>query len=194
MRRAYVGGMTLISTAVRATHLVTNAAWFGGSLMGAVGLNQAAREPDTERERVEVSGTGWERWGPVQGAAIGLHLLSGIAILADNRNRVATHPPTTASVVAKTALTGAAVAASAAAYVYGQRLGDASGEDGHPRSPRSPRTRAASWRGCSGRRRPSPARCWSSTPSSVSSSGARRACSTGPGEHAGERCVMTPTG
>ena len=135
MRRAYVGGMTLISTAVRATHLVTNAAWFGGSLMGAVGLNQAAREPDTERERVEVSGTGWEKWGPVQGAAIGLHLLSGIAILADNRNRVATHPPTTASVVAKTALTGAAVAASAAAYVYGQRLGDASGEGGHPEEP-----------------------------------------------------------
>ena len=142
MRRAYVGGMTLISTAVRATHLVTNAAWFGGSLMGAVGLNQAAREPDTERERVEVSGTGWERWGPVQGAAIGLHLLSGIAILADNRNRVATHPPTTAAVVAKTALTGAAVAASAAAYVYGQRLGDASGEDGHPRRARGRRGRA----------------------------------------------------
>ena len=142
MRRAYVGGMTLISTAVRATHLVTNAAWFGGSLMGAVGLNQAAREPDTERERVEVSGTGWERWGPVQGAAIGLHLLSGLAILADNRNRVVAHPPTTASVVAKTALTGAAVAASAAAYVYGQRLGDASGEDGHPARARGRRGRA----------------------------------------------------
>ena len=135
MRRAYVGSMTLTSTAVRATHLVTNAAWFGGSLMGAVGLNPAARQPDTEEERVEVSGTGWERWGPVQGAAIGLHLVSGLAILADNRNRVVAHPPTTAAVVAKTALTGAAIASSAAAYVVGKRLGDASGEDGHPRDP-----------------------------------------------------------
>ena len=125
--------MTFFSTAVRATHLVTNAAWFGGSLMGAVGLNPAARRPDTERERVEVSGTGWERWGPVQGAAIGLHVLSGLAIVADNRNRVVAHPPTTVAVVTKTALTGAAIAASAAAYVYGTRLGDASGEDGHPR-------------------------------------------------------------
>jgi hypothetical protein len=125
--------MSMLSTAVRATHLVTNAAWFGGSLFGAVGLNPAAREPDTERERVEVSGTGWERWGPVQGAAIGLHLVSGLAILADNRNRVVGHPPTTGVTLVKTAVTAAAVASTAAAYVYGERLGRASGEDGHPK-------------------------------------------------------------
>jgi hypothetical protein len=127
--------MGLMSTSVRATHLVTNAAWFGGSLFGAVGLNPASREPDTERERVEVSGTGWERWGPVQGGAIALHLLTGLAIVADNRNRVAGHAPTTVTTVAKTLLTGAAVASSAAPNVYGKRLGDASGEDGHPRDP-----------------------------------------------------------
>ena len=127
--------MSLVSTAVRATHLVTNAAWFGGSLMGAVGLNPASREASNQRERAEVSGTGWERWGPVQGAAIGLHLLSGLAITADNRNRVAAHPPTTAVTAAKAALTAAAVAASAAAYVNGSRLGKAMGEDGHPRDP-----------------------------------------------------------
>ena len=73
--------------------------------------------------------------GPGAGRSDRAAPAEGIAILADNRNRVATHPPTTASVVAKTALTGAAVAASAAAYVYGQRLGDASGEDGHPKEP-----------------------------------------------------------
>jgi hypothetical protein len=129
--------MGLMSTSVRATHLVTNAAWFGGSLFGAVGLNPASREPDTERERVEVSGTGWERWGPVQGGAIALHLLTGLAIVADNRNRVAVHPPTTAAVVAKTTLTGAALASTAAAWIYGTRLGDASGEDGHPRDPQA---------------------------------------------------------
>ncbi|WP_210650318.1 hypothetical protein [Nocardioides sp. SYSU D00065] len=129
--------MSAVSTAVRATHLVTNAAWFGGSLFGAVGLNPAAREADSERGRAEVSGTGWERWGPVQGAAVGLHLLSGLAIVADNRNRVVAHPPTTIATVAKTVLTGAAVASTAAAYVWGQRLGKASGEDGHPRDPQA---------------------------------------------------------
>lgn len=117
--------MTALSTAVRATHLVTNAAWFGGSLMGAVGLNPAAREGDDARERAQISDRGWTSWGPVQGAAIGLHLLSGLAIVADNRRRTLTHPPTTAAVVLKTALTGAALAASGAAYVNGARLGEA---------------------------------------------------------------------
>ncbi|MDT0212732.1 hypothetical protein Q9R29_02440 [Rothia sp. ARF10] len=117
--------MTIWSTTVRATHLVTNAAWFGGSLMGAVGLNPAAREGDDERERAQILDRGWNEWGPVQGAAIGLHLVSGLGILADNRRRTVLHPPTTAAVVLKTALTGAAVAASGAAYVNGARLGEA---------------------------------------------------------------------
>lgn len=117
--------MTLSSTAIRATHLVTNAAWFGGSLMGAVGLNPAAREGDDERERAQISDRGWNEWGPVQGAAIGLHLLSGLAIVADNRRRTVLHPPTTVAVVLKTVLTGAALAASGAAYVNGAHLGQA---------------------------------------------------------------------
>lgn len=125
--------MTGYSTAVRAVHLVTNAAWFGGSLMGAVALNPAAREGDTARERSQISDTGWTSWGPVQGGAIGLHLLSGLAILADNRRRTVLHPPTTAAVVLKTALTGTAVAASVAAYLNGAQLGEArtAGEEDH---------------------------------------------------------------
>ena len=117
--------MTAYSTSVRALHLVTNAAWFGGSLMGAVGLNPAAAEGDTDKERAEIADTGWTKWGPVQGAAIGLHVLSGLAIVADNRRRTITHPPTTAAVVLKTTLTGVALAASGAAYLYRSRLGDA---------------------------------------------------------------------
>jgi hypothetical protein len=117
--------MTAYSTTVRATHLLTNAAWFGGSLMGAVALNPAAREGDDSHERAAIADEGWTRWGPVQGAAIGLHLLSGIAIVADNRRRVVAHPPTTTAVILKTALTGVAVAASAAAYRFGAELGDA---------------------------------------------------------------------
>lgn len=43
--------MTACSAAVRADHLLTDAAWFGVSLMGAVALNPAAQEGDTGRER-----------------------------------------------------------------------------------------------------------------------------------------------
>lgn len=39
--------MTAYSAAVRATHMLTNAAWFGGSLFGPVALNPAAQEADT---------------------------------------------------------------------------------------------------------------------------------------------------
>ena len=117
--------MTAYSTIVRATHVLTNAAWFGGSLAGAVALNPASRKGDDARERAQIADEGWRRWGPLQGGAIGLHLLSGIAILADNRRRVARHRPTTAAVILKTALTGTAVMVSAEAYRSGAELGDA---------------------------------------------------------------------
>jgi len=135
--------MTAYSTTVRAVHLLTNAAWFGGTLMGAVALNPAAREGDSARERAQIADEGWRRWGPVQGAAVGLHLLSGIAIVADNRRRVLTHPPTAAAVVLKTALTGVAVAASAAAYRAGAELGDAmEGAEADPAQAREARSLA----------------------------------------------------
>ena len=139
--------MSVYSNLVRATHLVTNAAWFGGSLMGAVALNPASREGDDSREQADIADEGWTRWGPLQGGAIGLHLLSGIAILADNRRRVVAHRPTSVAVVAKTALTGAAVAASAAAYKVGADLGEAQARADHdPRAARRARSLARSMR------------------------------------------------
>jgi uncharacterized membrane protein len=117
--------MTAYSTIIRATHVVTNAAWFGGSLAGAVALDPASRRADVVRQRAQGADEGWRRWGPVQGAAIGLHLLSGIAILADNRHRVVAHPPTAVAVVLKTALTGTAILVSAEAYRSGAELEEA---------------------------------------------------------------------
>ncbi|WP_270888698.1 hypothetical protein [Pedococcus sp. 5OH_020] len=130
--------MTLLSTTIRATHLVTNAAWFGGSLMAAVGLHPAAEKADRPADRTQVVSTGWERWGPVQGAAMGLHLLSGLAILADNRNRVRRHRSTQATTVVKTVLTAGAVGATAWAYLDGHLSGELAGDDGAERW-RSPR-------------------------------------------------------
>lgn len=121
--------MTAYSTIVRATHLLTNAAWFGGPLAGAVALHPVPAHGDGGGDggaaRSAAADAGWRRWGPVQGAAIGLHLLSGIAILADNRRRVVEHAPTTAAVILKTALTGTAVVVSAEAYRSRAELADA---------------------------------------------------------------------
>lgn len=123
--RASVENMTVLSTTIRSVHLVTNAAWFGGSLMGAVGLNPAAQQAGDDQDRAQVADTGWNRWGPVQGAAVGLHLLSGLGIIGDNRRRVVAHTPTRTAVVAKTLLTGAALAGTGAAWRFGEQMGDA---------------------------------------------------------------------
>lgn len=49
-------------------------AWFGGSLMGAVGLNGASRAVHDPTERVWVASAGWARWAPVNVAAVAAHL------------------------------------------------------------------------------------------------------------------------
>lgn len=43
-----------------------------------------------------------------------MNVVSGIAVVVDNRRRVAAHPPNTAALILKTALTGPAIPASAA--------------------------------------------------------------------------------
>ncbi|MDP9397858.1 MAG: hypothetical protein M3P96_08605, partial [Actinomycetota bacterium] len=59
----------------RTLHDVGLAAWFGGSLMGAVGLNGAAARLDDPASRSRASTLGWRRWAPVSAAAVGAHLV-----------------------------------------------------------------------------------------------------------------------
>jgi hypothetical protein len=77
------------NTLSRTLHDVGLAAWFGGSLMGAVGLNAAAGAVDDPAQRGRVVNEGWDRWTPLNAGAIGAHLLGGAAILLANRKRVA---------------------------------------------------------------------------------------------------------
>jgi hypothetical protein len=82
----------------------------------------------------------------VQTGAIALHLLSGLGIVADNRRRTLAHPPTAAAVVAKTALTGVALAATAAAWNRGRTPAEerAPGPVEDP-EPRETRDRGHAW-------------------------------------------------
>ena len=73
----------------RSVHDLTAAAWFGGSLMGAVGLNGAAAEAKDPAERTRLSSLGWKKWAPLQGIAIVAHFASGLALLGGNKGRVA---------------------------------------------------------------------------------------------------------
>ena len=110
------------NTVLRSMHDTGLAAWFGGSLMGAVGLNGAAADVSDPRERTQVANSGWQRWTPVNLAAIGAHLIGGAGLLYANKGRVATQKGVTSSTIAKTALTGAALAATAYSRALGEKV------------------------------------------------------------------------
>ncbi|HEV7898512.1 MAG TPA: hypothetical protein VGP31_11780 [Planosporangium sp.] len=77
--------MTERDPILKAMYDVGLAAWFGGSLMGVVGLNGAAAEIRDPRERLRISSIGWDRWTPVNAAAIGAHLIGGAGMRMSER-------------------------------------------------------------------------------------------------------------
>jgi hypothetical protein len=97
------------NTFVRSLHDLGAAAWFGGGLMGAIGLNGASEEVEDPRQRVHTASLGWAKWAPVNALAIGAHLVGGAGLLLANRGRVRAQEGVTANTVVKTALTIAAL-------------------------------------------------------------------------------------
>lgn len=110
------------NTVVRAMHDVGLAAWFGGSLMGAIGLNGAASIVSERSERMRVANTGWERWAPVSTLAVAAHVIGGVGLLMANRQRIAHQAGVGTSTLTKVALTGVALAATAYTGALGARM------------------------------------------------------------------------
>src|ERR1700712_1581726 len=77
--------MSTRNTVIRSLHDVGLAAWCGGALMGAIGLNGAANDVDDPTDRAKVASAGWARWAPVNAAAIGAHLIGGVGLILTNR-------------------------------------------------------------------------------------------------------------
>ena len=101
------------NTVIRSLHDLGAAAWFGGSLMGAVGLNGAADAVRDPQDRARVASLGWAKWAPVNAAAIGAHLVGGGALLYANRDRAQHQGGVKANTITKIVVTGAALAATA---------------------------------------------------------------------------------
>ncbi len=98
------------------------AAWFGGSLMGAIGVNGAAADVDDPRQRARVANAGWGRWTPFNAVAIGAHLVGGAQLLKANKGRVKTQKGVLANTNTKLALTAGALGATAYARLLGQKV------------------------------------------------------------------------
>ena len=110
------------NTVARSLHDVGLATWFGGSLMGAVGLNGAAGEVSDPPQRARVANTGWARWTPVNLGAIGAHVLGAAILTRANRGRMAAQDGVAATSWTKAALTLAALGATAYARALGQKV------------------------------------------------------------------------
>jgi hypothetical protein len=117
--------MTADNTVSRSLHDLGLATWFGGSLMGAVGLNGAAADVEEPKQRLRVANAGWNRWTPVNLAGIAAHLAGGAVLLGANKGRVASQQGVAQATVVKTALTGAALAATAWSRALGAKLDQA---------------------------------------------------------------------
>jgi CBS domain-containing protein len=125
--------MTQDNPVARSLHDLGLAAWFGGSLMGAVGLNGAAAAVDPAEQRLRVANAGWARWTPVNLAGIAAHVAGGSVLLMANKGRLAGQRGVATATIAKTALTGLALAATGYSRVLGaklQQVGDTPVEGG----------------------------------------------------------------
>lgn len=110
------------ATTVRALHDLGAASWFGGSLMGALGLNGASGDVSDPTERAKVASSGWARWSPVAAGSIAVHLIGGLGLLVANRDRVRSQSGAGSNTVAKTVLTVAAIGTTAWSGALGARL------------------------------------------------------------------------
>ena len=137
-------------TVLRSMHDLGLATWFGGNLMGAVGLNRATSAAKDPGERTRLDSIGWAAWWPVQGAAIAAHLIGSVGMLRADRGRVATDSGAATNTVLKTAVTVAAIGASVASGVLGAKVAQAApvpAETATEPSPATPADAAAAQRG-----------------------------------------------
>jgi hypothetical protein len=122
--------MTGRNTVVRSMHDLGLAAWFGGGLMGVVGLNGGTAKAEDPRERLRLASIGWARWAPVQLAAIAVHGIGGVGLILGNKGRLAGQGEARTNTLVKTLVTGAAGAASVAAGLAGSQILKRSDEGG----------------------------------------------------------------
>ncbi|MFN7149731.1 MAG: hypothetical protein ACK4V6_09650, partial [Microthrixaceae bacterium] len=116
------------NTFARSLHDIGLATWFGGSLMGAIGLNSSAASVADDDQSTDVAGAGWSAWTPVNLAAIGAYVVGGSVLTLSNRKRLGAQQGVGTTAIVKTALSAVALAATGYSRVVGQRVIDAHDE------------------------------------------------------------------
>jgi hypothetical protein len=112
------------NTVSRSLHDLGLAAWFGGTLANAVSLNPASASADSDRGTGAVANAGWDRWTPVNAAAIGMHVAGSLGQLGGNKSRLVGQRGVGQMAMAKTALTAAALGVTAYSRILGRRVSE----------------------------------------------------------------------
>lgn len=110
------------NTLSRSLHDVGLAAWFGGTLANAVALNPAAAQAGGPSSTGAVANVGWDRWTPVNAAAIGVHVIGSIGQIGGNMDRLRAQQGVASMALLKTGLTAAALGVTAYSRILGQRV------------------------------------------------------------------------
>ena len=107
----------------QAVHDLGSALWFGGSVMGAAGVNKSGQQLTQGIDRIRVASSAWGRFAPAQWAGIGATLLAGLRLTQVGGRRLALQEgfATVGGLKAGFAVAGAA-ATGFAAY-SGSRIG-----------------------------------------------------------------------
>jgi predicted component of type VI protein secretion system len=110
------------STYSHALHDLGLAVWCGGTLANAVALNAAAGEADDPSAVGAVANAGWDRWTPVNAAAIGIHLVGSVGLVLRDAPRMSAQQGVGSMAALKTALTVGALGATAYSRVLGRKV------------------------------------------------------------------------
>jgi hypothetical protein len=118
------------NTVIRSLHDIGLAAWFGGSLMGVVGLNGATAKAKDPAERLRLSSLGWARWAPFQLAALTTHAIGGAGLIYANKSRLAVQPESRVNTVVKFTLTISAAVVTLVSAIAGSKMAKHADEGG----------------------------------------------------------------
>jgi succinate dehydrogenase/fumarate reductase cytochrome b subunit len=114
--------MSSRQTVLRSLHDLGLAAWFGGTLMGTVGLNGGTAKAKDPTERLRLSSIGWGRWAPVELAAIVTHGIGGIGLIVGNKGRLAAQGEARSNTLVKLGFTALAGTATLYSGILGTRI------------------------------------------------------------------------
>ena len=98
------------------------AAWFGGTLANAVGLNRRAAETDHYSDAGRVANASWDAGTPVNAAAIGAYLVGSVGQSGWQYKPSGVQEGGAAMAITKTALTVSALVVTAYARLLGRKV------------------------------------------------------------------------